>query len=258
MAESTPMNFRLRIWDEKSQSYRLLDSLVGGTTDVVTTEHDGLIPQLPGDAGLVFNGLGIWDKMKGSGSLFMFEVDEDGNLYQLYFEDEELQEFQLDPDGSFWAIFDDEHRLYLGNLRDDILQGIDQGGTGADNRQDAVSNLLTSDVQIVDDPDNGYGTQWWYDNLGVVTITTVNNNEWLPVEILNAKNLSEQDPAIVLTLPYNLHNQKFLFQLLFNGTEGTFYRINTWVNVWTAWRRIGPEGIVSLERAGLAPQLPLV
>ena len=146
-------HFVVKIWDEQAQQYRpiyiapdatdrvrgdvKLSDIYDGAEDaatgmtavtpkalksladrvkVVTTTEDGLIKQLPDDPRLVFNGEGNWAEVMGQSKLFMFEVDEKGDLYQLYYEDNEKDDFELTEEKDFYAVYDGESKLFLGNL----------------------------------------------------------------------------------------------------------------------------------------------
>lgn len=238
---------------------RALSKFAGTITEqvkLVTTENDGLIAKLPGKDNLYFNGIGLWEKIKGIGGLFMFEVDEKGDLYQLYFEEEDLQEFQLDPNGDFWAVFDDEHKLYLGNLRDEVVAGIEQGGTGASTRDEAFKNLVLQnpDGWTTVGNENGNDPDWWYQNNGMMIVATVKDNDWLPERVLESASLSIRNPAVVFTYPFKMDDREHcIFQQLYNYQDGFFFRFNYGNGVWTDWT---PGGNVALGYAGLAPELP--
>lgn len=229
---------------------------VTANVKLVTTENDGLIAKLPGQDNLYFNGLGLWEKIKGIGGLFMFEVDEKGDLYQLYFEEEDLQEFQLDPNGDFWAVFDDEHKLYLGNLRDELVADIEQGGTGASTRDEAFKNLVLQNQDGWTDvgSENGADPQWWYKNNGLMVVATIKDNDWLPKRVLESASLSILNPAIIMTYPFRQdHYEHCVFQQLFNAQDGYFFRISYNGSTWSEWI---PGANVAVGYAGLAPELP--
>ena len=299
---NTKPNFCVKVWDDKTQSYRpiyvaadataavqgevwlsdaidstedaasgvtaatpkavkeaydLAKEAFNKTPELVTTEHDGLIKMLPGDENLFFNGMGVWDRAKGFSDLYMFEVDENGDLYQLYFNEDDIQEFQLDPNGDFWAVFDEAHKLFLGNLRDGIVKGFEQGGTGASTREDAVANLLEANAEgPTTVGTDGTKTDWWYQNSGTTVITTIANNTWLPAEVTTKNDLSNTNPGIVFSLPFKLLGVNNIAQVFMSATSGLFFRISHAKDTWSAWSSVGPAAVVSVGKAGLAPGLP--